>query len=144
MGNAEFAEGKVRMKVRCIALIAALGLTAPAVAQDEGAPAGQKYVVTWTDRPVGSYQEYEAAQARILQLFQGYPIPDSLDIQQFVVRLGEYGGYMVVQTDDLSAMHEFFSVFGTFRFKVEPVLDVMDAVAAELGAIEFRNRLDAQ
>ncbi|KUF12860.1 hypothetical protein AVJ23_02520 [Pseudoponticoccus marisrubri] len=112
--------------------------------QEDQASSGQKYVVTWTDRPVGSYQEYEAAQERILQLFQAYQVPETLDIQQFVVRVGEYGGYMVVQTDDLEAMHEFFSVFGTFRFKVEPVLDVMDAVNAEVGAIGFRKQVDAQ
>jgi hypothetical protein len=133
------------MTRQCIALVAAAALAGPAVAQETDAPApGQKYLVTWTDRPVGSYQEYEAAQERVLQLFQGYEVPESLDIQQFVVRVGEYGGYMIVQTDDLAAMHEFFSVFGTFRFEVDPVLDITDAVAAEVGAIDYRKALDAE
>lgn len=102
-----------------------------------------KYVVKWTERAAGSYQDGEAAQERILQLFQNYQVPETLDIQQFVVRLGEYGGYMVVQTDDLEAMHRFYSVFTTFDFEVHPVLDVMTAVAAEADAIAYRKKVDA-
>jgi hypothetical protein len=32
------------------------------------------------------------------------------------------------------------SVFAAFEFKVEPVVDVMDAVAMELKAIEYRKK----
>jgi hypothetical protein len=58
----------------------------------------------------------------------------------FVVRVGDYGGYMVVETDQPADIHYFTSVFAVFQFKVEPVVDVMDAVAVELQAIEYRKK----
>ena len=48
---------------------------------------------------------------------------------QFVVRVGDYGGYMIVETDKPTDIHYVTSVFAAFEFKVEPVVDVMDAVA---------------
>jgi hypothetical protein len=57
-----------------------------------------------------------------------------------VVRVGDYGGYMVVETDQPADIHYFTSVFAVFQFKVEPVVDVMDAVAVELQAIEYRKK----
>ena len=53
-------------------------------------------------------------------------------MHQFVVRVGDYGGYMIFETDRPEDIHYFTSVFAVFEFKVEPVLDVMDAVAVEL------------
>ena len=67
-------------------------------------------------------------------------MPESFTIQQFVVRVGEYGGYMIVETDNLTDIHYLTSVFAVFEFKVEPVVDVMDAVAAEVQAIEYRKK----
>ena len=107
----------------------------------DGAP--PKYLVTWHERPGGSHEAYEAAQERVLQLFGGYEIPASLEVQQFLVRVGEYGGYMVVATEDLAALHEFTTTFAVFAFEVQPVLEVMDAVAAEAAAIEYRKSVDA-
>jgi hypothetical protein len=64
-------------------------------------------------------------------------MPASFSIQQFVVRIGGYGGYMVIETDSPADMHYVTSVFAAFEFSVELVLDVMDAVAVEMKAIEY-------
>jgi hypothetical protein len=61
-----------------------------------------KYVLTWWERPGGSYADYEAAQKRVLNVFEPWEMPESLDIQQFVVRVGEFGGYMVLETDNVA------------------------------------------
>ena len=102
-----------------------------------------KYVLTWWERPGGSYAEYESAQERVINVFQQYEIPTSLNITEFVVRVGEFGGYMVVETDSPSDIHKLTTIFAAFQFKLEPVLDVMDAVAAEAEAeaIAWRNSL---
>ena len=50
------------------------------------------------------------------------------------------GGYMIVETDKPTDIHYFTSFFAVFEFKVEPVVDVMDAVAAEVAAIEYRKK----
>jgi hypothetical protein len=68
-------------------------------------------------------------------------MPASFKIQQFVIRVGDYGGYMVVETDKPDDIHYFTSYFAAFEFKVERVADVMDAVAAEVKAIEFCRKI---
>ncbi len=57
-----------------------------------------------------------------------------------MVRVGEFGGYMIVETDKPTDIHYVTSVFAVFEFKVEPVVDVMDAVAVEVQAIEYRKK----
>lgn len=104
----------------------------------------ETYLVSWSERPGGSPADYEAAQERVLQLFQGYEFPESVTIQRFLVRVGTYGGTMIVETDDLQKVHEFTSIFATFAFEVIPVLEVGDAVAAEVAAITYRKGLDTQ
>ena len=100
-----------------------------------------KYVLTWWERLGGSYAEAESAQERVLSVFQQYEIPTSMNVTEFVVRVGEFGGYMVVETDSPSEIHKLTTIFAAFQFKLEPVLDVMDAVAAEAEAIAWRNSL---
>jgi hypothetical protein len=97
--------------------------------------------LTWWERLGGSYAEAESAQERVLSVFQQYEIPTSMNITEFVVRVGEFGGYMVVETDSPSDIHKLTTIFAAFQFKLEPVLDVMDAVAAEAEAIAWRNSL---
>ena len=99
-----------------------------------------KYVVTWHERPAASSKDYEAAQERVLAIFKDWQTPASLTIQQFVVRVGEFGGYIIVETDQPTDIHYFTTVFAVFEFKVEPVVDVMDAVAVEVQAIEYRKK----
>ncbi len=100
-----------------------------------------KYVISWRERPTGSAKDYEMAHERVLQIFnKDYKLPASFKVHQFVIRVGDYGGYMVMETDNPSDIHYFTSVFAVFEMKVEPVMDVMDAVAAELKAFEYRKK----
>lgn len=108
------------------------------------AVSAETYLVSWSERPVGSAADYEAAQERILQLFQGYQFPEGVEVQRFLVRVGTYGGLMIVETDQLQKLHEMTSIFAAFAFDVTPVLEVGDAVAAEVAAIEYRKGVDAQ
>lgn len=100
-----------------------------------------KYVVTWRERPTGSASEYEAAQKRILSLFAVWEMPQSLTFHQFLVRVGEFGGCAVIETDKPADIQYLCTVFAAFSFTVEPVLDVMDAVDAENRGIEWRDSL---
>jgi Protein of unknown function (DUF3303) len=97
-----------------------------------------KYVLTWWERPGGSYADYEAAQKRVLNVFQNWEMPESLDIHQFVVRVGEFGGYAVLETDNVADVQKLTTTFAVFQFRLEPVMDVMDAVAAEEEGIAWR------
>lgn len=56
------------------------------------------------------------------------------------MRIGEYGGYMVVETERPADIHFLTSTFAVFQFKVEPVMEVMDAVAVEIEAIGWRKK----
>jgi hypothetical protein len=98
-----------------------------------------KYVLTWWERPGGSYADYEAAQKRVLNVFQNWEMPESLDIHQFVVRVGEFGGYAVLETDNVADVQKLTTTFAVFQFRLEPVMDVMDAVAAEEEGIAWRD-----
>ena len=100
-----------------------------------------KYVVTWRERPTGSVAEYEAAQKRILDIFSAMEMPASITFHQFLVRLGEFGGYAVIESDEPSDLEYLTTVYAAFSFTVEPVMDVMDAVAAETRGIEYRDSL---
>ena len=100
-----------------------------------------KYVVTWRERPVGSVAEYEAAQKRILEVFSAMEMPASLTFHQFLVRLGEFGGDAVIGTDEPADVGYLATVYASFSFTVEPVLNVMDAVAAQTRGVEYRDSL---
>jgi hypothetical protein len=76
----------------------------------------------------------------VLEIFKDWKKPASFSIPQFVIRVGDYGGYMIVETDKPTDIHYFTSFFAVFEFKVALVVDVMDAVAAEVAAIEFRKK----
>jgi len=100
-----------------------------------------KYVISWRERPAASAKDYEAAHERCLEIFSDkWKMPASMTIKEFVVRIGDYGGYIVAETDKVTDIHYFTSVFALFEFKVEPVVDVMEAVAAELKAIDYRKK----
>lgn len=102
-----------------------------------------KYVLTWWERTGGSYADYEAAQKRVLGVFQEWEMPESLEIHQFLVRVGEFGGYAVLETDDVADVQKLTTTFAVFRFRLEPVLDVMDAVAAEAEGIAWRDSVSS-
>ena len=59
----------------------------------------------------------------------------------FVVRVGEWGGHMLVDCDDPLAVHKFCSTYPAFEFQARPVIPVEDAVRVELEAIDWRDGL---
>lgn len=126
------------MKRVCLAVALLVGTATaslPVLAQEAG---GQMYVLTWEERPHGSHQDYDNAQRRVLQLFEQWKAPESVTIHQFFARVGEMGGFAVLGTDDLRAVHEALIPYSTFSFRLHPVMDVKDAVEAEMNAISWR------
>jgi uncharacterized protein DUF3303 len=108
-------------------------------AQILGTP--MKYMISWSERPQGSPIEYENAQKRILEVFTQWKAPDNFKIELFVIRVGDWGGYMMLDCDDPLAVHKFCSMLPAFVFEARPVVPVMDAVRVELEAIAFRDGL---
>lgn len=100
-----------------------------------------KYMITWHERPMGSPAEYEEAQKRILFVFRQWKFPESFKILQFVVRVGTWGGVMIAETDDPLAIHNITSALAAFEFDVAQVVDVQEAVDAELEVIAWRDQL---
>ncbi len=98
-----------------------------------------KYVLTWWERPGGSAADHEAAQKRILDIFQRWEMPESITFHQFLVRVGELGGYAVLETDDLAEVEKTITIYAAFRFRLEPVLDVEEAAAAQTEGIAWRD-----
>lgn len=99
------------------------------------------YAVSWTERTSGSSADFEATQKRILEVFRTWEFPQTLKVREFLVRLGEWGGLMLIETDDAAALHKMTSVFPAFGFSVVPMLPVGEAVQAELEAIAWRDGL---
>ena len=104
-------------------------------------PGYQKYVLRWDERPTAGPSEYEAAQTRILDVFGQWEPPAGLIFHQFVVRVGDWGGYAVIETDNLADVHALTTALAAFTFRLEPVVDTMDAVAIELRAMAWRESL---
>ena len=100
-----------------------------------------KYMLTWTERPQGSPMEYENAQKRILEVFTQWKAPGNFKIELFVIRVGDWGGYMLLDCDDPTAVHKFCSMLPAFVFEARPVIPIDDAVRVELEAIAFRDKL---
>ncbi|MBI3699615.1 MAG: DUF3303 family protein [Afipia sp.] len=100
-----------------------------------------KYVVTWNERSQGSPMEYENAQKRILDVFTKWTAPSNLKIEMFVVRVGDWGGYMLVDCNDPLEVHKMCSMLPAFAFEARPVVPVMDAVRVELEVIAWRDSL---
>jgi hypothetical protein len=112
--------------------------------RDRSAQTGRtplKYMLTWTERPQGSPMEYENAQKRILEVFTQWKAPGNFKIELFVIRVGDWGGYMLLDCDDPTAVHKFCSMLPAFVFEARPVIPIEDAVRVELEAIGFRDGL---
>lgn len=97
-----------------------------------------KYVMTWWERPGGSAADHEAAQKRVLDIFQRWEIPETITFHQFLVRVGELGGYAVLETDDLAEIEKTITIYAAFQFRLEPVIDVEEAAAAQGEGIAWR------
>lgn len=100
-----------------------------------------KYMLSWSERPHGSAAEYENVQKRILEVFGAWRPPAAFRIESFVVRVGEWGGYMLMECDDPLEVHKACSTFAAFEFEVRPVIPVEDAVRVEKEAVEWRDGL---
>ena len=64
-----------------------------------------KYMIVWNERSQGSPAEYENAQKRILEVFNQWKKPDHFKIEMFVIRVGDWGGYMLVNCVDQLLIH---------------------------------------
>jgi hypothetical protein len=100
-----------------------------------------KYVISWFERPQGSPMEYENAQNRILEVFGQWKAPANFKIEFFVVRVGEWGGHMLVDCDDPVTVHKFCSMLPSFIFEARPVIAVEEAVRGELEVMAWRDGL---
>jgi muconolactone delta-isomerase len=101
-----------------------------------------KYMITWTERPQGSAIEYEKAQKRILDVFRQWEAPANFKIELFVVRVGDWGGYMLADCDDPATVHKLCSMLPAFEFQARPVIPIEDAVRAELEIMAGRDSLE--
>src|ERR1700738_756436 len=100
-----------------------------------------KYMISWFERPQGSPTEYENVQKRILEVFTQWKAPANFKIELFVVRVGEWGGHLLVDCDDPLTVHKFCSTLPAFEMQARPVIPVEDAVRVELEAIAWRDGL---
>jgi hypothetical protein len=103
-----------------------------------------KYVISWNERPQGSAAEYENAQTRILEVFGQWKAPANFKIEFFVVRVGDWGGYLLADCDDPLTVHKFCSMLPAFTMEARPVIPVMDAVRGELEVMAWRDGLKAK
>ena len=103
-----------------------------------------KYVISWFERPQGSPIEYENAQKRILEVFGQWKASPNFKVEFFVVRVGEWGGHLLVDCDDPLLIHKFCSMLPAFVFEARPVIPIEDAVRVELESIAFRDGLPAK
>jgi Domain of unknown function (DUF3303) len=103
-----------------------------------------KYMISWFERSQGSPMEYENAQTRILEVFTQWKAPANFKIELFVVRVGEWGGHMLVECDDPLTVHKVCSTFPAFEFQARPVIPVEDAVRVELEAMAWRAGLKSK
>jgi muconolactone delta-isomerase len=100
-----------------------------------------KYMITWNERPQGTPTEYENAQKRILEVFSPWKAPANFKIEAFVIRVGDWGGYMLMECDDPLEVHKFCSMLPAFSFEARPVVPVADAIRVELEAMAYRDGL---
>ena len=100
-----------------------------------------KYVITWNERTQGSPAEYENAQTRILEVFKEWKAPANFKIEFFVVRVGDWGGYLLVDCDDPLQVHKFCTMLPSMEFSARAVIPVMEAVKVELEMMAWRDGL---
>jgi muconolactone delta-isomerase len=100
-----------------------------------------KYMITWNERSQGSAIEYEKAQQRILDVFRQWQQPASFTIEMFVIRVGDWGGYMLADCDDPLEVHKLCSMLPAFSFEARVVIPVEEAIRGELEVMAWRDNL---
>jgi hypothetical protein len=103
-----------------------------------------KYMISWNERPQGSPAEYENAQKRILEVFGQWKPPANFKIEFFVIRVGDWGGHLLVETDDPMTVHKFCTMLPAFSMEARAVVAVEDAVRAELEIMSWRDGLKSK
>ena len=89
-----------------------------------------KYVISWFERPQGSPMEYENAQKRILEVFGQWKAPGNFKIEFFVIRVGEWGGHMLMECDDPQLLEQWASRWrDLMEFEFVPVKRSKEVVA---------------
>jgi muconolactone delta-isomerase len=81
----------------------------------------------------------ERGAGLILEVFSPWRAPANFKIHSFVIRVGDWGDYMLMECDDPLEVHKFCSMLPAFRFEARPVVPV--AIRAELEAIAYRDGL---
>lgn len=103
-----------------------------------------KYVVAWKNRFGGSAAENEASFARYLEVRSKStqtPVPeDSFTIQQWALRVDGQGGFIMLESDDLTGFAlNAFIMTPYLEWEVYPVIDAGAALPLLNEAVEFRN-----
>jgi hypothetical protein len=94
-----------------------------------------KYVVQW----MPNSNTAEESQARSLQVFSKWSPSEGATFREFLGRVDNQGGFAVVETDDPTLIAKDAASFSAwFDFSVYPVLDMEQAVAIDMEALEFR------
>ncbi len=102
-----------------------------------------KYVMAWHEREESSPREYEAAHQHLLEVFKDFKLPKGCKIHQCLVRDGKFSGYVVFETDTAEVETDTLGRIlhpvkdriddhfrSNFQYKIDPVVDVTNAVAA--------------
>ena len=93
-----------------------------------------KYVVSWDIRPAVTEEDL----ARPLEVFGKWLPSEGSDFKEFLGRVDGRGGFAVVAVDDVALLAKDIAPFGAwFDFTVHPVLEIADATAIQIGAVEF-------
>jgi muconolactone delta-isomerase len=66
---------------------------------------------------------------------------EQLKVEMFVIRVGDWGGYMLVECDDPTAVQKICSLLPAFTFEARPVTPVDDAIRVGLESMAFRDSL---
>ncbi|MTE16671.1 DUF3303 domain-containing protein [Nocardia aurantiaca] len=101
-----------------------------------------KYVASWQYQWNSSASENEASIQRALQAYSKWTPVAGLTYHQFLGRLDNRGGFVVVETDDPLNLLDAPSKFGFFSdYDIYPVVDIVEAIRANQEGVEFRKGL---
>jgi hypothetical protein len=92
-----------------------------------------KYVVSWETRPNAT----EESSARSLEVFGKWAPAEGVTFVEFLGRVDGRGGFSVVETDDPALIARDTALFSAFfDFTVHPVLEIADAAALGIEAVQ--------
>lgn len=101
-----------------------------------------KYVMSWKRKRHGTQGEHEASERRAMALMRVWRRPEGVVIREFLARVGESGGFVVFETEDLSLVHQATAAFSGFNFHIDPVLDIDAALSARGLGIAWREAVE--